>query len=186
LSRPNLLIGADRELVLLTGLAAIILIFVVLTWYSALFGIAIWIVVVAALRMMAKADPMMRQVYARHITYRPHYRPTSTPWRGSEATTWSHCAPSAIQGRPSPTWSPMPALVANGVILLKDGSLMAGWYFAGPDSESSTDAERNEVSRQINTVLSRLGSGWMIQVEAVRVRHPTIRRTSRIATFPIR
>jgi type IV secretory pathway VirB4 component len=29
--------------------------------------------------------------------------------------------------------------------------------------------ERNEVSRQINTVLSRLGSGWMIQVEAVRV-----------------
>ena len=46
---------------------------------------------------------------------------------------------------------------------------MAGWYFAGPDSESSTDAERNEVSRQINTVLSRLGSGWMIQVEAVRV-----------------
>jgi type IV secretion system protein VirB3 len=48
LSRPNLLMGADRELVLLTGLAAAILIFVVLTWYSALFGIAIWIVVVAA------------------------------------------------------------------------------------------------------------------------------------------
>lgn len=39
---------------------------------------------------------------------------------------------------------------------------MAGWYFAGPDSESSTDAERNEVSRQIKTVLARLGSGWMI------------------------
>ncbi|MGJ7043404.1 type IV secretory pathway TrbD component [Shinella sp. BE166] len=31
LSRPNLLMGADRELVLLTALAAIILIFVVLT-----------------------------------------------------------------------------------------------------------------------------------------------------------
>ena len=36
LSRPNLLMGADRELVLLTGLAAVILIFVVLTIYSAL------------------------------------------------------------------------------------------------------------------------------------------------------
>ena len=35
LSRPNLLMGADRELVLLTGLAAVILIFVVLTAYSA-------------------------------------------------------------------------------------------------------------------------------------------------------
>ncbi|NTA19647.1 conjugal transfer protein TrbE [Agrobacterium tumefaciens] len=64
---------------------------------------------------------------------------------------------------------PYAGLVDNGVILLKDGSLMAGWYFAGPDSESSTDAERNDVSRQINAILSRLGSGWMIQVEAVRV-----------------
>jgi type IV secretion/conjugal transfer VirB4 family ATPase len=67
---------------------------------------------------------------------------------------------------------PYAGLVADGVILLKDGSLMAGWYFAGPDSESSTNLERNEVSRQINGILSRLGSGWMIQVEAVRV--PTI------------
>lgn len=67
---------------------------------------------------------------------------------------------------------PYAGLVDNGVILLKDGSLLAGWYFAGPDSESSTNLERNEVSRQINTILSRLGSGWMIQVEAVRV--PTV------------
>ena len=81
LSRPNHLMGADRELVLLTGLATAILIFVVLTWFSALFGIAIWIVVIGALRIMAKADPMMRQVYVRHIGYRPSYRPTSTPWR---------------------------------------------------------------------------------------------------------
>ena len=81
LSRPNLLMGADRELVLVTGLAAVILIFVVLTLYSAMFGITVWIVVVAALRMMARSDPMMRRVYIRHISYRPHYRPTSTPWR---------------------------------------------------------------------------------------------------------
>lgn len=64
---------------------------------------------------------------------------------------------------------PYAALVDNGVILLKDGSLMAGWYFAGPDSESATDFERNEVSRQINMILARLSTGWMIQVEAVRV-----------------
>lgn len=81
LSRPNLLMGADRELVLVTGLAAIILIFVVLTWFSALFGVAVWIGIVGILRMMAKSDPMMRQVYLRHIRYRPHYRPTSSPWR---------------------------------------------------------------------------------------------------------
>jgi type IV secretory pathway TrbD component len=81
LSRPNLLMGADRELVLLTALTAVILIFVVLTWYAALFGIAVWLIAVAALRMMAKADPLMRRVYVRHISYRSHYRPTSTPWR---------------------------------------------------------------------------------------------------------
>jgi type IV secretion system protein VirB3 len=81
LSRPNLLMGADRELVLITGLAAVILIFVVLTVYSAIFGVAVWIVIVGALRMMAKSDPMMRQVYLRHISYRPMYRPTTSPWR---------------------------------------------------------------------------------------------------------
>ena len=81
LSRPNLLMGADRELVLLTGLASVILIFVVLTWYAALFGAAIWLVVVAALRMMAKSDPLMRRIYVRHITYQSRYRATSTPWR---------------------------------------------------------------------------------------------------------
>jgi type IV secretion system protein VirB4 len=64
---------------------------------------------------------------------------------------------------------PYAAIVDNGIVLLKDGSLMAGWYFAGPDSESSTPAERNEISRQINAILSRLGSGWMIQVEAIRI-----------------
>ena len=64
---------------------------------------------------------------------------------------------------------PYAGLVDRGVLLLKDGSLMAGWYFAGPDSESATNFERNELSRQINAILSRLGSGWMIQVEAIRV-----------------
>lgn len=83
LSRPNLLLGADRELVLVTGLAAAILIFVVLTWFSALLGTAIWIGVVAILRAMAKSDPMMRRIYVRHIGYRSSYRPTSTPWRRS-------------------------------------------------------------------------------------------------------
>jgi len=81
LSRPNLLMGADRELVLITGLAAVILIFVVLTIYSALFGVAVWIVIVGLLRMLAKSDPLMRRVYARHISYKPHYRPTAAPWR---------------------------------------------------------------------------------------------------------
>ena len=81
LSRPNLLLGADRELVLATGLATVILIFVVLTVYSALFGLALWVLTIGALRRMAKADPLMRMIYMRHVRYRRTYRPTSTPWR---------------------------------------------------------------------------------------------------------
>lgn len=83
LSRPNLLMGADRELVLVTGLAAVVLIFVVLTVYSVVFGFAGWTFMLGVLRMMAKADPQMRRVYMRHIRYRPVYRPTSTPWKRS-------------------------------------------------------------------------------------------------------
>ena len=88
LSRPNLLMGADRELVLMTGLAAVILVFVVLTLYSALFGVAVWIIIVGLLRLMAKSDPLMRQVYIRHISYHPHYRPTATPWRKPQGGRW--------------------------------------------------------------------------------------------------
>lgn len=81
LSRPNLLFGADRELVLVTGLAAVILIFVVLTPISAVVGVAIWMLVIGLLRMMGKVDPLMRKVYLRHLRYRPSYRPTASPWR---------------------------------------------------------------------------------------------------------
>lgn len=81
LSRPTLLFGADRELVLMTGLTSVILIFVVLTLISAAVGFTIWVVVVGLLRIMAKSDPLMRQVYLRHMRYRAHYRPTSSPWR---------------------------------------------------------------------------------------------------------
>lgn len=81
LSRPTLLFGADRELVLILGLAVVILIFVILTLASAALGLAAWIVAIGLLRMMAKADPLMRRVYLRYIKYRSYYRPTSTPWR---------------------------------------------------------------------------------------------------------
>ena len=64
---------------------------------------------------------------------------------------------------------PYAGLVDDGVMLLKDGSLMAGWYFAGPDTESATALEHNALSRQVNAILSRLGTGWMIQVEAARL-----------------
>ena len=34
----------------------------------------------------------------------------------------------------------------SGIVLCKDGSLLAGWFYRGPDIASSTDSERNWLS----------------------------------------
>ena len=60
------------------------------------------------------------------------------------------------------------AVVEDGVIVGKNGSLMAAWVFCGGDTASSTDIERERVSYQINQALSRLSNGWMIHVDAIR------------------
>jgi len=60
------------------------------------------------------------------------------------------------------------ALVDEGVLFNKDGSLLAGWWYAGPDMESATPNEMAVLAEQVNGALSDLGNGWMIQADAVR------------------
>ncbi len=59
-------------------------------------------------------------------------------------------------------------LVDDGVVVNKDGSLLAGWEFKGKDTASSTMEELLHVSEQVNHALMMLGSGWMMQVDATR------------------
>lgn len=61
------------------------------------------------------------------------------------------------------------ALVDDGTILNKDGSLLAGFFYRGEDSESSTDERRNQVSARVNRALTRLGTGWAVWFDAVRM-----------------
>lgn len=61
------------------------------------------------------------------------------------------------------------ALVADGVVLCKDGSLLAGWFYRGDDLDSSPDARLNWASERVNAALARLGGGWAMWVDAVRV-----------------
>lgn len=63
------------------------------------------------------------------------------------------------------------ALIEDGIILQQDGSLLAGWTFRGPDMMSSAAAEMDALSARLNSVL-RLGSGWMIQCDAIRTHAP--------------
>ncbi|MGQ0555537.1 MAG: VirB4 family type IV secretion/conjugal transfer ATPase [Nitrospiraceae bacterium] len=62
------------------------------------------------------------------------------------------------------------AMVEDGVIVGKNGSLMAAWIYRGDDQASSTEPQREAVSFRINQALSPLGNGWMVHVDAVRRR----------------
>jgi type IV secretion/conjugal transfer VirB4 family ATPase len=63
---------------------------------------------------------------------------------------------------------PWAALVAEGVVLNKDGSFQRTARFRGPDLDSATPAELVGVTARLNNALRRLGSGWAIFVEASR------------------
>lgn len=60
------------------------------------------------------------------------------------------------------------ALVDSGVVQCKDGSLLAGWWYRGPDLASSTADERNALAVRINDALIRLSGGWALWVDAAR------------------
>jgi len=75
------------------------------------------------------------------------------------------------------------SLIDEGVILGKDGSFMAGFFYTPGDDASATNAERNYVSKQANSYLKRFGSGWCMWVDAVRLASPGYPERSK-AHFP--
>lgn len=72
--------------------------------------------------------------------------------------------------RPAPLadWLPWAALVADGVVLNKDGSFQRTLKFRGPDLDSATESELVAVTARLNNALKRFGSGWALFVEADR------------------
>ncbi|MBK3661062.1 conjugal transfer protein TrbE [Bradyrhizobium diazoefficiens] len=68
---------------------------------------------------------------------------------------------------------PWAALVAQGVVLNKDGAFQRTARFRGPDLDSATPAELVGVTARLNNALRRLGSGWAIFVEAQRIAAQT-------------
>ena len=90
-NRPNQILGGDRELVLIAALIAVSLAFSLATWWGILISVGFWIVTIAVLQRMGKADPMLRHIYMRHIRYRAFYPaksglsscclPTPAKWR---------------------------------------------------------------------------------------------------------
>ena len=59
-------------------------------------------------------------------------------------------------------------MVDDGVVLQKDGSLLAGWLYRGPDLSAATPQELNALSRHLNDALLPFGDDWMFHVDAIR------------------
>ena len=57
---------------------------------------------------------------------------------------------------------------ADGILQNKDGSLMVSWYFRGEDMDSATHAELAGISARLNSILVRLGNGWLLNCDAIR------------------
>jgi type IV secretion/conjugal transfer VirB4 family ATPase len=59
-------------------------------------------------------------------------------------------------------------MVDDGVVLQKDGSLLAGWRYRGPDLGAATEHEMNALARHLNDALLPFGDDWMFHVDAIR------------------
>ncbi len=81
LHRENFILGAERELVLVSALLSFTLIFVGLSPVTIIAGTLFWGLSLYFLREMGKADPKMSQVYLRHIRYKAFYFARSKIWR---------------------------------------------------------------------------------------------------------
>lgn len=89
-NRPNLLLGGDRELVLITMMVAAGLAFSLATLWGIGLAIVYWIVSMGVLQRMGKADPLLRRIYFRHIRYLAFYAAKSGVFAASLETprTW--------------------------------------------------------------------------------------------------
>lgn len=66
--------------------------------------------------------------------------------------------------------------IEPGIMLGKGGELMAGFFYRGVDTESASVGEMESIAARLNDVMRRLGSGWMVHVDANRataIGYPT-------------
>lgn len=157
LIRPLLIMGGEREVTLFVMLISGVLI-ITYDRYAMLLAVILWVVGVWAAREMAKNDAQMMQILIRYFKYSKIYTGISKM---------------DINLKPiNPEFSnllPYGSIIEDGVILNKDGSLSSAFYYNGKDVDSSSLAERNGISLQVKDAINKLGTGWMIQTDLIRV-----------------
>ena len=81
LGQQNLILGCERETILVAALLCFALGFIGLTPWTMGIALLVWLGCLYFLRKMAKTDPQMRAVYLRHVRYLAYYRARSSAWR---------------------------------------------------------------------------------------------------------
>lgn len=77
LTRVQLLLGCDRDTVIFVGLISIFIGLMVKQPAGIILGVVFFLTVISLLRRATKRDPMIKEVYFRHVTYRDYYPATS-------------------------------------------------------------------------------------------------------------
>lgn len=76
-----MIIGAERELVIMSAALTGGLALIVMNPVAWAYALAVWPLLLMALRMMAKSDPLMSKVFLRNRQYAAYYPPRSLHWR---------------------------------------------------------------------------------------------------------
>jgi type IV secretion system protein VirB3 len=71
--RPHVANGADRQLAIAVSVAWIMVAYSLFSIVGAVVCFVAWKISILGLQRMAKADPLMRQVYLRSLKYRGYY-----------------------------------------------------------------------------------------------------------------
>nr|WP_320013114.1 conjugal transfer protein TrbD [uncultured Desulfobulbus sp.] len=81
LHRHNLVFGAERELVMFSALIAFLVGVGGMTIIAGLAALGFWLCSIAVLRLMAKSDPLMSKIWARHIGQQEFYAARASRWK---------------------------------------------------------------------------------------------------------
>lgn len=165
LHRPNMLLGAEADLVFAAGMISFLVAFSATKLLNISAGVIFWTFAVFLFRVMAKKDPILSKVWRRHVNQEKVYPARSTPWSNPRSIRFD---PVRKKQKGLPELLQYATCIDDGVILLKNGSFLAGFRYESLDAASSTPDELGALSAQANNAFKQLGDGWMIQVDAVR------------------
>ena len=77
LTRVQLLLGCDRDTIIFVGLVSMFIGLMIRFPVGIVLGALFFLAILCLLRRATKSDPMIKEVYFRHIEYRDHYPATS-------------------------------------------------------------------------------------------------------------